>query len=133
MLKIFQKLIDQLKEGWQSELAVLKLKALKNITNFLAHGYAVVFVLIFLNTTLLLSGLWLGFFLSTFFDSFSWGFGAAALGFIFLFILILVFKKALLIRPFQNFVIQQYQIYQSENLKPGEDKPEDSNAKNVRS
>ncbi len=101
----FKAWLDQVKEYFQTELELIKLKSVRAISALAARAYALVFFVIFINITLVLGGLWLGFFFSELLNSNVYGFGLAFGAFILLFVLFVRFRHALLIRPFQNLMI----------------------------
>lgn len=102
----FKAWVDQVKEYFQTELELIKLKSVKTVSAIVARAYALIFFLIFINITMILGGLWLGFFLSELLGSTVHGFGLAFFSFILLFALFVRFRKALLIGPFQNLMIR---------------------------
>ncbi len=102
----FKAWVDQVKEYFQTELELIKLKSVKTVSAIVARAYALIFFLIFINITMILGGLWLGFFLSELLESTVHGFGLAFFSFILLFALFVRFRKALLIGPFQNLMIR---------------------------
>lgn len=120
LFKIFEDLINQVKTYLNNEVEILRLRALSLIASLLARAYALTFLIISFNITLVLVGLWLGFWLSEVLGSQTLGFGAAALIFIFFLIVLTIFHRALLIRPFENLVIRIY--HQSRNEKQEDEK-----------
>lgn len=109
LLHFFENLQNQGKNYLQNELEILRLRALGAIASLLARAYAVIFLIISFNIMLVLVGLWLGFWLSSLTGSYSLGFGLAAALFIFFLLILIIFHRALLVRPFENLVIRFYE------------------------
>lgn len=113
----FKAWIEQVKEYFGTELELVKLKSVRAISAIAARAYALIFFVIFINITMILGGLWLGYFISELLDSTVWGFGIAFLAFVVLFFLLVRFRRAILIRPFQNLMIQALRENIDQNLK----------------
>ncbi len=103
--KFIQKYIDQIKNYFRTETELIRLKIIRMLSMVAANLFAAVFIIIMLNITLAILGIWFGFFLSGLLDSFAMGFGLAGLTYIVILTLIIVFRKPLLVRPFTNISI----------------------------
>lgn len=116
------KVLDKIKHFFQgiqdyleSEKELLRLKAVKVVSSFAGHLFSMVFLLILFHTTIALLGIWLGFWLSEVFDSFTMGFGITVIIYLLWFILTLIFRKALLVKPFTNAVVSAMADYKKED------------------
>ena len=105
LINLFKKYIDQIKDYLQNETELIRLKIIRGTALVAAHLFAAIFVIIMLNITLAILGIWFGFFLSGLLDSFAMGFGLAGLTYLIILFLIIVFRKSLLIRPFSNIAV----------------------------
>ncbi|GEM_PF-1927656 len=113
----FKAWIEQVKAYFHTELELVKLKSVRAVSSIVARAYALIFFLVFFNITLILGGLWLGFFISDLLNSTVYGFGLAFLSFILLFGIFVRFRRALLIGPFQNLMIKALR----ESLEPNKE------------
>lgn len=107
-MKILNQLKDvgeHFKEYIESEKELLKLKAVKAISGSAAQFITAIFLIMLFHIALAIFGIWLGVYLGEILDSYTLGFGISALAFVFLFILIIVFRKPLLINPITNAAI----------------------------
>ena len=115
LINLIKKYIDQVKDYLRNETELIRLKAIRLISLTAAHLFAAVFIIIMLNITLAIMGLWFAFFLSSLLDSYAMGFGFAGLTYLAVLLLIMIFRKQLLIRPFTNISIRVIQEIQSDN------------------
>jgi hypothetical protein len=115
LINFLKKYIDQIKEYLRNETELIRLKAIRLISLTAAHLFAAVFIIIMLNITLAIIGIWFGFFLSGLMDSFALGFGFAGLTYLAILLIIVIFRKQVLIRPFTNISIRVIQEIQSDN------------------
>jgi len=106
------KILDQLKDIGEhfkdyieSEKELLKLKAVKAISGSVAKLITAIFLIMLFHIALAIFGIWLGFFLGELLESYVLGFGLSVLAFILLFIIVIVFRQALLIGPITNAAI----------------------------
>jgi|GEM_PF-6510928 len=104
MDNLFLRFFEDLKSLVNNQLALWKLQGIKAFAQFLSASFALLFLFIFLNITLILVGLWLGFLASDWLDSFAWGFGLTAGAYVLIFGLLLAFRKALLLHPLRNLI-----------------------------
>lgn len=104
----------------QNEVEIIKLKAYKNLSTLVAKAYVVVSLMVFAVLTLGLCSIWLGLFLSEIFMSYSAGFGIIAALYLILFVILFAFRKALLQRPFENFMARGYKDIR-EGMEPNTD------------
>ncbi len=104
-INFIKKYIDQVKEYLRNETELIRLKIFRVIAMVAANLFAAIFVIIMLNITLAILGIWFAFFLSEILHSFVLGFGFAGLTYLVILFLIIVFRKALLIRPFANIAV----------------------------
>jgi hypothetical protein len=121
------KITDQIKQLGQSvknyieaEKELIKLKAVKNLSMAAAILVTVVFLIILFHIMLAMAGIWLGFYLGTIWESYPLGFGVSALAFVTIFILVIIFRKPLLINPIVNAAIGA--LVKDEKLPEDEDK-----------
>ena len=121
MIKAIQQFFDKLKNLVLTEVEIIKLKAFKALTTAVANAYAALSLIIFLNTTLILCGVWFGFYMSRLLDSFHAGFGIAAAVFILLLIILAVFHQQIMVKPFQNLMIRA--LKGDEDKKPAKKAP----------
>jgi len=102
--------IDQLystaKDYIKLEAESLKLKAVLESSKSLGTVFAFAFLLVFLIIVLLLSGIWLGFWLSELLQSYILGFGFSSLTFIVAFLILILFRRTLLEKPFANLSVK---------------------------
>lgn len=125
MFKPLENLINNYRNSLLEEWELLKLKVLRVVSHFLASAFALIFLIIFFNITLVLGGLWLGFLLSEILGSFMAGFGASALIFVLILAVLVIFQGPLLVRPFQNAIIRVYDLiyaYQAKQDDSGKHK-----------
>ena len=101
----------------QNEIEIIKLRAYKGLSAAVANAYMALSLLLFVNTTLILCGLWVGFYLSHLCDSFHIGFGITAAIYIILLVILVVFRDTLMVRPVQNIMIKMYQKQKEEQEK----------------
>lgn len=111
-----------------NEIELIKLRAYKNLSSILARAYMLISLSVFFMLTLVLSSLWLGFFFSDIFKSFNAGFGTVAAIYIVLFGLLVLFRKALLVRPFENFMVKMYKEFVAKEEPPAADEPKNDDA-----
>lgn len=104
-LNLIKKFISQIKDYFRSETELIRLKLIRMTAIIAANLFAAVFVITMLNITLAILGIWFGFFLSGLLHSYAVGFGLSGLTYLLILILIIVFRKTLLIRPFTNIGI----------------------------
>lgn len=120
MFKGLQQIIDRFRRLVEKEWELVKLKSVLTLARLIANAYAFIFLAIFINITLVLVGLFIGFWLTELTGSFMEGFGLSAALFVLLSILLLVFRKALLVRPFANALLHFYQKIQKERASEAE-------------
>lgn len=106
------KILDQLKnigehfkEYLEGEKELLKLKAVKAISANAAKLITAIFLIMLFHIGLAIFGIWLGVYLGEVLDSYAMGFGISALFFGFLFLLVIIFRRPLLINPITNMAI----------------------------
>ena len=104
-INLFNKFFGQIKDRFQNETELVRLKLIRALSSIAAQLFAAVFIIIMLNITLAILGIWFGFFLSGLLDSFAIGFGLAALSYLLILGLIIIFRHPLLIRPFTDISI----------------------------
>lgn len=119
LISLIQKYIDQIKDYFRNETDLIRLKLIRAMSIIAANVFAAVFIITMLNITLALLGVWLGFLISEYLDSYSIGFGLAGLSYLLILTLIIIFRKPLLIRPFTNISIVAMQ-----ELRLDEEDPE---------
>lgn len=105
LINLFKKYIDQIKDYLRNETELIRLKILRGSALVVAHLFAAIFIIIMLNLTLAILGLWFAFFLSDILNSYALGFGLSGLTYLTILILLLVFRKPLLIRPFTKIAV----------------------------
>lgn len=105
LINLIQKYIDQVKDYFRNETELIRLKIIRVMSIVAANLFAAIFIITMLNITLAIMGVWFGFFLSSLLDSFTLGFGFAGLTYLLILILIIIFRKPLLVRPFTNVAI----------------------------
>lgn len=127
VLFFVMKITDQIKQLGQSaknyieaEKELIKLKAVKNLSMAAAILVTVVFLIILFHIMLAMAGIWLGFYLGTIWESYPLGFGVSALAFVTILILVIIFRKPLLINPIVNAAIGT--LVKDEKLPEDEDK-----------
>jgi len=108
MLNFFAKYIDQIKRLLNKELELVKLKALRGFADVLSHAFLLVFITIFINTLVIIAAIWLGFVLSEALESAALGFGLSTLFVLLLLVLVMVFRKPLIVNPFRNALMSFY-------------------------
>ncbi len=106
------KLLDQLKnlganfrEYLESEKELVKLKIVKHLSQGAAQLISVLFIIILFHIMLAIFGIWLGVYLGGVLDSYPLGFGISTLVFVAWMIIVIVFRKQILIRPLTNAAI----------------------------
>lgn len=104
-INLFKKYIDQIRDYLRNETELIRLKILRGTALVAAHLFAAVFVIIMLNITLAILAIWFAFFLSEVLNSFTLGFGFAGLTYLSILILIIIFRKSMLIRPFTKIAV----------------------------
>lgn len=103
--QILRNYLGNIRTYIESEKELIKLKVVKTLSPAVANLIAVIFMIILFHITLALGGIWLGVYLGDIWENYPLGFGVSALVFIVLLLLVLVFRKPLLVRPFTNLAI----------------------------
>lgn len=123
---IVMKLFDQIKDigerikvYLESEKELLRLWVVKKASSIVGNIFSFIIILFILDIALALVGIWLGFWLSDITGSYAIGFGLSAITFLILMLLLLIFRKPLLVRPFMNLAVRT--MVEEENL-PDENK-----------
>ena len=119
MFNFATKYFDRFKQLVNKEIELIKLKTLKALAEFFSHAFLLIFVTIFINTLIIIGSIWLGFVFSEIFGSMTVGFGLVTALVLLIFIIVIVFRKALIINPFKNgmmaFYISQSEFEEKEN------------------
>ena len=102
---IINKFFGGFQEYIDTEKELLKLRIVKEISGVLGIVIAAVFLIMIFHIGIALIGIWLGFLLSSVFDSYSIGFGITGSVYILWLAVLVVFRRPLLITPFTNIVI----------------------------
>lgn len=107
------KILDKLKEPFnkileylESEKELLKLKVVRTLSHLAGNFLAAVFMIVFFNVFMVILSVWFGIWMGGLLNSYAWGFGLSALIFLLMLIILVRFRKALLVKPFENLVIQ---------------------------
>jgi hypothetical protein len=108
MVNIFTSYINKIKGLLSKELELAKLKALRSFSDVLSYAFLLIFMTIFFNTLIIVSAIWLGFFLSALLESTVMGFGLAALAVLFLLLIVLIFRRQLIVNPFRGAIMRFY-------------------------
>lgn len=114
MFQGLQKILDRFRRLVEKEWELVKLKSVLTLSRLIANAYAFIFLAIFINITLVLVGLFIGFWLTEVTGSFTQGFGLTAAIFVLVSILLLIFRKALLVNPFSSALLHFYQKLKKE-------------------
>ncbi len=129
-MKITEKItsyIKNLKEYINSELDLLKLSAMRKIGNLLGLIFSAIFIMFLFHITIALIGIWVGFWLSEIYDSTSIGFGITVLIYILWTFISIVFRNALLVKPFSKLILKSMlEIEEQERLEQVSNEPNDN-------
>ncbi|MDZ7848365.1 MAG: hypothetical protein U5L96_17335 [Owenweeksia sp.] len=99
--------MNQIKDFFEKEKELLQLKAVRSVSKVLAQLISVFFIMILLAISLLMGGIWFGFYMGEIYNSFAVGFGISTLSLVFLLLIFIAFRKNLLIKPFTNMSVRQ--------------------------
>ena len=106
-------IIDKIREPFariadflETEKEIIKLKMVRAIGHLSGNFLAAIFMIVFFNVVLSILSIWLGIWLGSVFDNYVMGFGISVALFFLVFIILVVFRKQLLVKPFENIVIQ---------------------------
>lgn len=113
-----QSILDRVQEYFETEKELLRLKIVRQVSFLLAHLIAMLFVVILFNIMLAMAGIWLGFYFTELLGSHSIGFGLSAGIFVLLLVLVMAFRRTLLVKPFVNIAVK---IFASESKDAHED------------
>jgi len=100
-------IVEESKDYFDSQLELTKLKTAEQASKGISIMMTALIIGAFVLLTLICIGLYLGFYLAEYYDSYSTGFGLVSAGYILISILLFLFKSKIFIKPIQNKVIQE--------------------------
>lgn len=103
--KKIREILASIKDYFESEKEIIRLKLIQKGSSGIATLFSLVFILVLFHVTAAMIGLWLGFWLSEVFESFSMGFGITVAFYILWLLVCVIFRKSILVKPFYNFLI----------------------------
>lgn len=115
------------KEYLTNEVELVKLTIMRKLGNVLGLIFSAIFIMFLFHITIALIGIWIGFYLSEIYDSTSIGFGITVLIYIAWTMISIIFRNALLVKPFSKLIINSMlELEELDKLKQ-EAKNEDEN------
>ncbi len=104
--KHIKQLTEHLKEYLKLEVEHAKYEAIEEGSKIIGSLFAFIFILLFGCIATLIIGIFSGLYLSQVFDSYLYGFGAVSLFYIFSLLLMLIFRKQFLEKPFISTAVK---------------------------
>tara|TARA_B100000678_G_C18203618_1_gene500490 strand:- start:767 stop:1135 length:369 start_codon:yes stop_codon:yes gene_type:complete len=104
--KHIKQLTEHLKQYVKLEVEHAKYEAIEEGSKIIGSLFTFVFLLVFGCISTSLIGIFAGLYLSKVFGSYLLGFGVTSLGYILLFIIMVIFRKHLLEKPFINTAVK---------------------------
>lgn len=89
----------------ESEKEIIKLKLVRKVARLMGMVFSTVFIIILFHVCIAIIGIWLGFWLSDIYESFTTGFGITALIYVVWLALSIIFRQTLLVKPFTSAVV----------------------------
>lgn len=116
--KIIRDFFASIQDYINTERELIRLKIVKKGSDVIAAIFSYLFIIILFHIAMAFAGIWLGLWLSDIFGSFIMGFGVTVLFYMLWLILVIVFRKSLLVKPFANLLVAAF----TENDQKPEDK-----------
>lgn len=104
----------------ETEKELIKLKLIKEVAKQMGFIFSAIFIIMLFHICIALVGVWLGFVFAEYYESYTIGFGFTAGLYIIWFVVSIVFRKTLLIKPFTNAVISAMTDIDEPDLKKDE-------------
>ncbi len=98
-------LFSGVQEYIETEKELIKLKLVKEVAKQMGLVFSAIFIIMLFHICIALVGVWLGFVFADYYDSYTIGFGVTAGLYIIWFMVSIIFRKTLLIKPFTNAII----------------------------
>ena len=116
----FNQWIDGIKEYIQTEKNLIRYRFIRSMSSIAGNVFSFLVILISAIIMLAMIWLWIGFMISSWLDNYPLGFGVTALLAIIQLVIMVVFRKQILVKPFMNVAISA--MMEDENIPEDDEK-----------